>query len=127
MLVADDDSSIRDLIRTVLEGAGHNVLEAGSAVEVFELLDVQLPDVVLLDVHLGSDDGLAIGVGLRRERRYRDVAMIFMTGTLDQPELVRQSRRFKVKILPKPFDPAELIAVIEGEAGRAGPRRAASP
>ena len=122
VLVADDDSNIRALIRTILEGAGHNVLEAGSAVEVFELLDLQVPDVILLDVHLGTDDGLAIGVGLRRERRFRDVTMIFMTGTLDMPELLRQSRLFNVEILPKPFEPNELIAVIE-----AGPERAASP
>jgi DNA-binding response OmpR family regulator len=112
VLVADDDRGVRAMIRGLLEGDGHRVLEAGSAVELFALLDVELPDVMLLDVHLGADDGLAIGAGLRRELRYKETKLVFVTGTLDNEELVRQSRLFKVPILPKPFATAELLAAI---------------
>jgi DNA-binding response OmpR family regulator len=112
ILVADDDPSIRTLVRTVLEGEGHRVLEAASAVEIFKCLDVERPDVILLDVHLGAEDGLAIGAGLRLEKRTGDIKIIFMTGTLDQPELIRQSELFKARILAKPFDLEELAAAV---------------
>jgi DNA-binding response OmpR family regulator len=112
ILVADDDAAMRALARTVLEREGHRVLEAASAVEIFRFLEVERPDVILLDVHLGTEDGLAIGAGLRAEARYRDVLMIFMTGTLDQPELIRESKRFKARILAKPFDLDELTAAV---------------
>jgi CheY-like chemotaxis protein len=114
VLVADDDAGLRILIRSVLEGAGHRVLEAASAVQVFEVLEVERPDVMLLDVHLGPDDGLAIGAGLRREPRHRETRLVFMTGTLDSAELIEQSRLFKVPILPKPFEADDLIAAIAG-------------
>lgn len=76
------------------------------------MLDAVVPDVLLLDVHLGADDGLAIGVGLRQEPRYNAMKIVFMTGTLDEPELLRLSRQWKVPILGKPFDFDELFAAV---------------
>lgn len=106
------------MLRTALEQEGYRVLEAGSAVEVFQTLDVERPDVILLDIHLGTDDGIAIGVGLRRERLYDRIQIMFMTGTLDQPELTRMSRLLKARILAKPIDLAALAEAIS-EPGNA--------
>jgi DNA-binding response OmpR family regulator len=112
VLVVDDEPSLRALVRTILEREGHRVLEAASAAELFECLDLERPDVILLDVHLGPEDGLAIGAGLRAEKRHRDVEIIFMSGTLDAPELLRQSKLFKARILRKPFDLEELTTAV---------------
>jgi CheY-like chemotaxis protein len=112
ILVADDDSGLRAMLREALELEGHSVREAGSASEVFQALDERRPDVILLDVHLGVDDGIAIGVGLRRERQYQGVEIVFMTGTLDQPELQRMSRMLKAQILPKPIEMGDLAQAL---------------
>jgi DNA-binding response OmpR family regulator len=108
VLVADDDAGMREMLRSALEREGYLVLEARSAVEVFRTLDERQPDVVLLDIHLGPDDGLALGIGLRKEQRYSKLKVVFMTGTFDEPELVELSRLWKVPILTKPFDLAAL-------------------
>jgi CheY-like chemotaxis protein len=100
------------MLREALERDGHSVVEAGSAVEVFQALDLRRPDVILLDVHLGADDGIAIGVGLRREKQYHGVEIVFMTGTLEQPELTRMSQLLKARILPKPIDLTVLADVV---------------
>lgn len=112
VLVADDDADVRELLRTVLEGDGFQVIEARSAAEVFERLDEHRPEVLLLDVHLGPDDGIALGVGLQRDDRYGDLNVLFMTGTADDPDLVRLSEVWKVPILAKPFDFAALAKAI---------------
>jgi CheY-like chemotaxis protein len=112
ILVADDEPTIRTLIRTVLERQGHRVLEAGSGGEIFQLLDAERPDVLLLDVHLGTDDGLAIGTGLRQERQYGELKIVFMSGTAERREIVRLSELWNVPILMKPFSLEALLDAV---------------
>jgi DNA-binding response OmpR family regulator len=112
VLVADDAPTIRVLLRTALERHGHTVLEAQSAVEIFTTLDTSRPDVLLLDVCLGADDGLAIGAGLRGERRHESMKIVFMTGTPDRPGLLQLSRSWDVPILVKPFNLDEVLSAI---------------
>jgi two-component system KDP operon response regulator KdpE len=112
VLVADDDSGMRKMLRSALERDGYLVFEAGSAMDVFRTLDERQPDIVLLDIQLGLDDGLALGIGLRKEKRFSNVKVVFMTGTFDQPELVELSRLWKVPILAKPFDLAALTEAM---------------
>jgi CheY-like chemotaxis protein len=112
IIIADDDPAIRTLLRTSLERKGHTVREAGSAAHLFEAIDAQRPDVVLLDVHFGADDGLAIGVGLLQDRRHKGIKIIFMTGTVDDAELARLSVQWGTPILGKPFDLDDLSKAV---------------
>jgi CheY-like chemotaxis protein len=104
VLVADDSFGIRALLRSALERQGHRVLEASSAAEVFEVLDHERADVILLDVHLGADNGLEVGAELREQPRYSATKIVFMTGTMTNAALVRLSRKLNVEILAKPLD-----------------------
>jgi DNA-binding response OmpR family regulator len=112
ILVADDELTIRTLLRTALEHRGHVVLEAGSATDVLKILDTHRPDVLLLDVHLGSEDGLALAAGLRRERQYDLLKIVIMSGSADEQEVVRLSRLWDVPILAKPFEVDALLEAI---------------
>lgn len=112
VLVADDDSGMRKMLRSALERDGYLVFEARSAVDVFRTLDERQPDVVLLDIDLGMDDGLALGIGLRKEKRFRSLKVVFMTGTFDKPGLLELSSLWKVPILSKPFDLAALAEAV---------------
>ena len=58
VLIVDDEPALRLLCRVNLELEGHRALEASSLAEAREILASQLPDVMLLDVHLGSEIGL---------------------------------------------------------------------
>jgi CheY-like chemotaxis protein len=114
VLVADDSVGVRALVRAALEREGHRILEAGSAAEVFEMIEEEPepPDVILLDVHFGVDDGLAVGADLRRQERYRNTKILFMTGTMGRPELERLREELDVEILAKPFDMVALTEAI---------------
>lgn len=104
VLVADDSLGIRNLLRTALERDDHRVLEATSAAEVFETLEHEQPDVILLDVHLGPDDGLAVGSEVRGDPRYSAIKIVFMTGTLTKPALIELRKELDVEVLAKPLD-----------------------
>ena len=60
VLVVDDDPSLRLLCRVNLELEGYRVVEAGGVDEAQAALDLESVDAILLDVHLGSQDGLAL-------------------------------------------------------------------
>jgi CheY-like chemotaxis protein len=113
ILVADDEPAIRMLLRFFLERRGYDVIEASSAAEIFRILETERPDVLLLDIHLGSEDGLAIGAGLRQERQYSSLTIVFMSGVTDQVEIGRLSRQWNLPILVKPFDFDALLRAID--------------
>ncbi|MDQ3777799.1 MAG: response regulator [Actinomycetota bacterium] len=60
VLVVDDDPSLRLLCRVNLELEGYRVLEAGGVEEAQTALEAGRVDAILLDVHLGPHDGLAL-------------------------------------------------------------------
>jgi CheY-like chemotaxis protein len=119
ILVADDDPSVRMLLRVFLERCGYQVVEAGSALEIFEVLETQRPDVLLVDINLGTEDGRAIGAGLRQEKQYSSLRVILMSGGVDAGEVRRLSRLWNLPILIKPFDfDALLTAIVPPDADR---------
>jgi CheY-like chemotaxis protein len=80
VLVADDDRALRMLCRVNLEVEGYDVLEAESAREVEEITASADVALVLLDVHLGVDDGLELATRLRHA--YPDLPIVFLTGSV---------------------------------------------
>jgi CheY-like chemotaxis protein len=112
ILLAGNARTIRRLVRTALERRGYEVVEAQSAAEMFQTLDMHRPDVLLLDVGRGAEDGLALAAGLRQEPRLRSMRIVFMTEAPDTPELRRLSRRWDVPVLMRPFDFEALLEAI---------------
>jgi DNA-binding response OmpR family regulator len=107
VLVVDDEQSLRLLCRINLELEGHRVREAATLAEARDQLERQTPDVILLDVHVGGEDGLE----LIDEIRALDlpVRIVVLSGTSEVgPEL-----RARVdSVLGKPFDLHRLSAAV---------------
>ena len=79
ILVADDDPALRMLCRINLEFEGYDVLEAATGSDVEDLVRRHDVALVLLDVHLGRDDGAALAAALRK--RYPELPIAFLTGS----------------------------------------------
>jgi DNA-binding response OmpR family regulator len=105
VLVADDDRAVRMLCRVNLELEGYEVLEAESGREVEDAVARHDVALVLLDVHLGPDDGEAVAAALRE--RYPDLSIAFLTGSSRGPvgEGIADAR------IPKPFTLEQLADV----------------
>jgi DNA-binding response OmpR family regulator len=113
VLVVDDEQSLRLLCRVNLELEGHSVREASSLAAAREQIERETPDVILLDLHVGNDDG----VDLIDEIRTLElpVRIVLLSGTSDVgPEL-----RSRVDgVLGKPFDLGRLTAAVAGTTVR---------
>ena len=114
VLVVDDDDAIRLLCRINLELDGHAVVEAGTLREARDVLAAGAVDIVLLDVHIGKDDGLQFLGELRRDRP--GVAVAMLTGST-HPDHVRAAD--PDALIPKPFAIDELRETVRDLGRRA--------
>ena len=106
VLVVDDDASIRLLCRLNLELDGWRVLEAAALPEARRHLEEDEVHVVVLDVHVGSGNGIEFLHELRRDRPGLKVAML--TGS-DRLEDVDSDA-----VIPKPFTIEQLTGTVAG-------------
>jgi chemotaxis response regulator CheB len=91
VLIVDDSAAFRGLAARLLLAQGHQVAgEAADGAEALRLAEALSPDGVLVDVHLGLDDGFAVGRALAALARPPRVIMISSdpaTGALPKAEL----------------------------------------
>ena len=109
VLVVDDDPSIRLLCRLNLELERWHVLEAGSLADARAVLDGNRVDVVVLDVHVGSGNGLEFLQELRRDRP--DVKVAMLTGSENVGDVGSDG------VIPKPFTIEQLTSTVAKLAG----------
>lgn len=109
VLVVDDEPSLRLLCRVNLELEGYRVLEAATVEAAHELLEQELVDVVLLDMHIGSGSGLDVLKVI--EERELPVRVVVLSGT---SEITLELRARADDVLGKPFGLEELSAAVRG-------------
>ncbi len=79
ILLVEDDPANMLLTRTVLEEAGHRILAATSLYDARELLDLEHPDLVITDVELFGESGLALVRDVRENPLLQDVPVVALT------------------------------------------------
>ena len=107
MLVVDDEASIRLLCRVNLEVEGYRVLEAGRLAAAREALAAEPVDVVLLDVHVGPDDGRDLLRELRADRP--EIRVALFSGTTEVESIAGLGAE---AVIPKPFTLEELTGTV---------------
>jgi DNA-binding NtrC family response regulator len=108
VLVVDDDPSLRLLCRVNLELEGYRVIEAGDLETARSALSGDDVDVILLDVHLGNDDGLSLLPTI--DEAGSGVALLTGSPGAQLPEGAMR--------IGKPFSIEELTETVERLAGR---------
>lgn len=112
MLVVDDNKVIRQLIRVNLELEGLEVVTAADGVECLDLVHDVRPDVVTLDVVMPRLDGLRTAARLRSDPRTRDLPLAIVSACTSYE--VEAGLDVGVDaFLAKPFEPAELVRLVQ--------------
>jgi DNA-binding response OmpR family regulator len=122
VVVADDDDAIRLLCRVNLELEGYRVAEAANSRELARVAEEEDVALVLLDIHLGSEDGIEVARGLRQ--RHPGIAIAFLSGSVDFGE---RSASVSDAAIRKPFTLEEFTATVHRLARGTAPPPAASP
>ena len=110
VLVVDDEASIRELLRRILEGAGYTVAAAGDARSALAAMAEHSPHVVFLDVHLPGSNGLWLADQI--QARFPTSATVLATADRDIPP-VENLRRGIIGYLMKPFGRADVLRAAE--------------
>jgi two-component system, response regulator PdtaR len=121
VLIVEDEAIIAYCSAAMLEDVGHVVLgPAHTAGQGLELARKRRPDVALIDVDLEIPGA---GIGLAQQlRKHYGTAVVFTTGRIEEAQAHCD---VAVGMLSKPFDPAELPAVVAA-AGRSRRRGSSS-
>ncbi|MCA1674974.1 MAG: response regulator transcription factor, partial [Actinobacteria bacterium] len=117
ILVVDDDTTIRTLLRRLLTTEGYAVDEAPDGPTALEKVAARAPDLLLLDVMMPGQDGLEVLEGLRRTS---DVPVILLTAKGDEADRVLGFRYGADDYVVKPFSSAELAGRIAAVLRRTG-------
>ena len=120
LLVVDDEEDTRTLLKTVLETCGAQVTTASSAREAIAALKESRPDVLISDLGMPEEDGYALIKKVRALSQEDggntpSAALTAYARVEDRMKVLRSG--FQIHI-PKPVEPAELIAVVANLAGR---------
>ena len=110
VLIVEDDASNREVMRLVLEMAGHTVSTAGTGEEALERAELDKPDTVLLDLGLPDQTGTEVSAALRA--RGGEVPRIVITSGFSFEPRDAASLGADA-ILQKPFMPELLLAVLK--------------
>jgi two-component system, NtrC family, response regulator HydG len=117
ILVVDDDPGHRELLKDWLESEGHEAILAGTLEEGFiGIATVPLPDVVLLDIHLGKKNGLTLVHWARKQRHLAHMQIAAVTGLASFRELKSIGEAGCDTCFTKPIDFRTLREYLAGLA-----------
>lgn len=120
ILVAEDEESVRRSVKIFLEKAGFSVVAAADGVEALAAFE-QSPDefgLLLTDVMMPQMGGRELAERLMTLRP--DLRVVFMSGFLRDPEVLRMVNDRRVRFLAKPFDIDALVGMVRGELEHEG-------
>jgi two-component system KDP operon response regulator KdpE len=117
ILLVDDDIELLKLVRANLESGGYTVQVAMNAHSALESIDLEMPDVILLDIMLPEIDGYNL---CQRIREFSDIPIIMLTAKFEDSDKVRGLKLGADDYITKPFNVQELLARIESVLRRSG-------
>jgi CheY-like chemotaxis protein len=116
VLIVEDDPSLRTVIRMVLEQAHYEVLEARHGLAALELMESDMPDLVVADLRMPLMNGVELIGRMRSSPNTASVPIVLLSGLLPDPEVTKLADA----VVAKPFEPANLLAAIKGSLAPGG-------
>jgi two-component system phosphate regulon response regulator OmpR len=124
VLIVEDDREVRETVAEYLGSHGYETAQAADGAAMRKALGAAVPEVVLLDVRLPGEDGLALARWLRE---HHDLAIIMVTAAGEVIDRVVGLEVGADDYIAKPFDLRELLARIKSVLRRADRSKASAP
>jgi DNA-binding response OmpR family regulator len=123
ILVIEDEVDVTKVLEKRLKDAGYEPVIANDSSTGVDLAHSARPDAIILDLMLPAGGGMAILRGLKLAPETRDIPVVVLTGVRN--EQVRQNviKEGAAAYVQKPYEPAELAAVLRNVLGKDGGSR----
>jgi CheY-like chemotaxis protein len=114
VMVVDDETNIRFVLKRMLEKGGYDVIEARNGIECLDLLSKERPDLIILDVMMPGMDGWETCARIKNDEKTKDITVSMLS--------VKKAHEDKINSLEdsladwhisKPIDRDELISTVK--------------
>lgn len=119
ILAVEDHDLLLDAIRDILEAEGYEVVTASDGVEALEKLQTFVPDLIVADISMPRMDGYTFYQKVRENPAWVPIPFVFLTARAEREDRLRGKALGAEDYLTKPFDPQELVVVVQSRIGRA--------
>jgi len=113
IMIVDDDPDIVDYLATVFQEHGYDTCSASDGMEAMEVLVSEYPDLVTLDLEMPYEWGPKFYRKFSRIPEFRDLPVVVISGLPGIHLAIRKA----VGTVSKPFDPEEVLRIVEGAIG----------
>lgn len=107
VLVVEDHHDLRQVFVTALTLAGFDTQQAADGPAALRLVEMEPPDLIVLDVLLPTLDGYSVRDEIASNARTRDIPIVIVTGATVNADRLNADR-----ILRKPVDPLDIVATV---------------
>lgn len=116
VLVLDDDIDILTVVQLILESHGLEVRSTSKWQEIYTLIDDFKPDLLLLDVSLGTQDGRNLCKQLKSKRETKELSVILFSANHNVADTIPEC--LADGFIAKPFDIKDLIDGIDNQLAK---------
>ncbi|MBF0226109.1 MAG: response regulator [Desulfobacterales bacterium] len=113
IMLVDDSTLIRKLIKEALEEVGFRVVMAENGRQALSLINIQTPDVVISDIDMPIMTGIEFFESLRSIPEYSTIPFVVMSANSNRGQMKRMINRGAVAYLVKPFNMDQLVILVE--------------
>ena len=114
IVLCDDEVHILRAAEFKLKRAGYEIRCASDGQEGWELIQEELPDIVITDLQMPRMTGLELARKLRENEATRDLPVLMLSAKGFEVEHTEQARQCGIiGVLAKPFSPRELLKIVE--------------
>lgn len=119
LLLIDDDPNLILLVKDYLEFRGYEVITAENGREALEVLEQEIPDMIICDVMMPEMDGYAFVNQVRQEERTSWIPILFLSAKQQTGDKIKGLDSGADVYMVKPFEPEELVAQVEASLKQA--------
>ncbi|MGL5508183.1 MAG: response regulator transcription factor [Microcoleaceae cyanobacterium] len=113
ILLVDDEPGLREAVKAYLEDSEFIVDVASNANQGWDILEKNFPDLVISDIMMPQVDGYQFLKKLREDQRFKNLPVVFLTAKGMTTDRIQGYQAGCDAYLAKPFDPEELVAIVE--------------
>ncbi|BAP40910.1 response regulator [Pseudomonas sp. 21LCFQ02] len=113
VMIVDDSSSMRQLVKMSLTSAGHQVIEASDGRDALNKLTGQKINLIISDVNMPNLDGIGLVKAVKARPEYRFTPIMMLTTESEQSKKAEGQAAGAKAWIVKPFQPQQLLAAVE--------------
>lgn len=123
LLIVDDVQTNVLLLKALLGREGYSIMVANNGQEALSRVEIELPDLILLDVMMPEIDGFEVAAKLKENERYAEIPIMFLTALDDTESIVKGFKLGASDFISKPFRKEELMVRLRHQLSLVAARK----